>query len=309
MDKQHIIDWLLEGDISIQYQVNRDLLGVDRKDLRARIATEGWAKQLLSLRGPNGHWGESFYQPKWISTHYTLLELRHLNPSPINSIVSETLEHILSTSKSFDGGIRLGPSTKEHSDVCVNGMFLNYATYFQAEEQQLRSVVDSLLNEIMPDGGFNCRSVRSGATHSSMHSTISVLEGFSEYLHTGYTYRNDEIRNAIDSAEEFLLIHQLYKSDHTGEIIKDEFIRLPFPSRWKYDILRALDYFQLYKRSWDLRMESAIHVLLDRRNKDGTWNLAAAHPGKAHFAMEKAGKPSRWNTLRAMRVLQYFGKV
>jgi len=275
-------------------------------DLQARITTEGWGKQLLSLRKSNGHWGDSFYQPKWISTHYTLLDLRHLNPAPLNVIVSEIIQQVLNINKSIDGGIRLGPSTSEHSDVCVNGMFLNYASYFQAEEIQLHSIVDSILQEIMPDGGFNCRSVRSGATHSSMHTTISVLEGFSEFLRSGYTYRIDEIMKAISSAEEFLLIHQLFKSDHTGEIIKNEFLRLPYPSRWKYDILRALDYFQMYKRSWDNRMESAIRILLEQRSKDGTWNMQAAHPGAVHFKMERAGKPSRWNTLRAMRVLQFY---
>lgn len=306
MDKQQIIEWMLQGDVSIQYQVHRDLLKNDRKDLQDRIAKEGWGKQFLSKRKSNGHWGDRFYQPKWISSHYTLLDLRNLGLSPENEKVKETIEMVLATCKAEDGGIQLGPSTSAHSDVCVNGMFLNYVTYFQADEQELHSVVDSILHELMPDGGFNCRTTRSGAVHSSLHTTLSVLEGLIAFQKAGYTYRMNELESARKSAEEFVLLHQLFLSDRTGEIIRKEFLNIPYPSRWKYDILRALDYFQYSGRKWDDRMSPAIRVLLKKRNKDSTWNMQAKHPGKEHFEMEKAGKPSRWNTLRAMRVLAYY---
>ena len=306
MNEHQIIGWLLQGDVSIQYQVHRDLLGNDRKDLQKRIAHEGWGKQFLSKRKPNGHWGQRFYQPKWISTHYTLVDLRNLCLSPQNRAVQETIEMILANSKAEDGGILLGHSTSVHSDVCVNGMFLNYATYFQTDEHELHSVVDCILNELIPDGGFNCRTTRSGAIHSSLHSTLSVLEGLIEFQKAGYTYRKKEIQSAKERAEEFVLMHQLFISDLTGEIIRKEFLRLPYPSRWKYDILRALDYFQYSGAPWDERMNPAIHVLLNKRNKNSTWNVQAKHPGKEHFEMEKAGRPSRWNTLRAMRVLKHF---
>jgi len=305
-DLNEVIKWLLEGDVSIQYQVYRDLLGNDRKDLLDRIANEGWGKQLLFKRNSNGHWGMKFYQPKWISTHYTLLDLRNLNLSPNNDIAKEVIQLVLSAGKSEDGGIPLGPSTSRFSDVCVNGMFLNYASYFQTEEHKLYSIVDAILNEIMRDGGFNCRTTRSGATHSSLHTTISVLEGLYEFYKSGYTYRMNDIQSAKASAEEFILIHQLFLSDHTGKIINKEFLKIPYPSRWKYNILRALDYFQYAKCIWDERMEQAIQVLVKKRNKNSTWNLQAKHPGQIHFEMEKAEKPSRWNTLKAMRVLKHF---
>ena len=306
MDEQQIIEWLLQGDISIQYQVHRDLLENDHQDLQNRIAHEGWGKQFLSNRKSNGHWGQSFYQPKWISSHYSLLDLRNLSLSPTNEKVQESVEMILATCKAEDGGIQLGPSTSVHSDVCVNGMFLNYATYFQTEEQELHSVVDSILNELMPDGGFNCRTTRSGAIHSSLHTTISVLEGLMEFQKARFTYRMNELQSAKKSAEEFVLMHQLFLSDHTGEIIRRNFLNLSYPSRWKYDILRALDYFQYSGNKWDERMNPAIQVLLNKRNKYSTWNVQAKHPGKEHFEMEKTGKPSRWNTLRAVRVLKHF---
>ncbi len=297
---------MLNGDVSIQYQVHRDLLGSDKKDLQERIANEGWGKQFLVKRKQNGNWGDGFYQPKWISTHYTLLDLRNLNLSPNHKPVKEPIQEVLNTSKAKDGGIQLGSSTSQHSDVCVNGMFLNYASYFNVPEKELESIVDSLLNEIMHDGGFNCRTTRSGASHSSLHSTISVLEGLLEFQKAGFTYRKDDISSAIKSAEEFILIHRLFLSDRTGKIIHKDFLKLSYPSRWKYDILRALDYFQKAERKWDERIDEAITVIQKKRNKYGTWNMQAAHPGQLHFVMEKAGKPSRWNTLRAMRVLKYY---
>ncbi len=309
MNEQQIIEWLLKGDVSIQYQVYRDLLGTDRNDLQGRIAYEGWGKQFLSKRKQNGNWGDRFYQPKWISTHYTLLDLRNLNMSPNHKLVKESIEQVLNTSKAEDGGIQLGPSTSQRSDVCVNGMFLNYASYFNTSEKELQSIVDSLLNELMPDSGFNCRTTRSGAKHSSLHSTISVLEGLYEFKISGYKYRMNDISKAIKSAEEFILIHRFFLSDRTGAIINKDFLKFSYPSRWRYDILRALDYFQNTQSRWDERMNEAIAAILKKRNKDGTWNMQAAHPGELHFVMEKAGKPSRWNTLRAMRVLKHFEKL
>lgn len=306
MNDQQIIDWLLEGDVSVQYQVWRDLLGSDKKQLQNRIATEGWGAEILSKRNSDGHWGDRFYQPKWISTHYTLLDLRNLNLPSNNEMVRETLDMVLQNNLADDGGIQLGPSTSQHSDVCVNGMFLNYASYFETPEKKLYSIIDSILNEMMPDGGFNCRTTRSGAQHSSLHTTISVLEGFQEFQKAGYLYRKAEILSAQKSAVEFILQHQLFLSDRTGRMIHKDFLKLSYPCRWKYDILRAMDFFQYAGIEWDNRMKAATDVLKTKRNNGGTWNLQSAHAGQVHLDMEKAGKPSRWNTLRVLRVMKHF---
>lgn len=306
MNEQQIIAWLLEGDVSLQYQVWRDLLGVDKKKLQDSMASEGWGYKFLSMRHSNGHWGDGFYQPKWISTHYTLLDLRNLNLPQTNETVKETIESVLQNDKAEDGGIRLGPSTTQRSDVCVNGMFLNCASYFNAPEKELQSIIDSVLAEIMPDGGFNCRTTRSGARHSSLHSTISVLEGFTEFRQAGYTYRKQEISDAIKTGIEFILVHRLFLSDRTGQIIDGNFLKLTYPCRWRYDILRAMDYFRYAGVKWDNRMTEALTYLGKKQNKDGTWNMQAAHSGQVHFIMERAGKPSRWNTLRMLRVLKHF---
>lgn len=306
MTDPKIIEWLLEGDVSIQYQVFRDLMGVEKRQLQDRVANEGWGHLFLSKRNPDGHWGDRFYQPKWISTHYTLLDLRNLNLHPKNEIVKETIELVLQNGIADDGGIRLGPSTSERSDVCVNGMFLNYASYFKTPEIKLHAIIDSVLGEIMPDGGFNCRTTRSGAKHSSLHSTISVLEGFTEFQKAGYNYKKEEVAEAIKTGIEFILMHRLFLSDRTGQIINKNFLKLTYPCRWYYDILRAMDFFQYAGLRWDNRMTEAMTYLNQKKNKDGTWNMQAAHAGKVHFVMEKAGKSSKWNTLRTLRVVKHF---
>ena len=183
-------------------------------------------------------------------------------------------------------------------------MFLNYATYFGAPENELESVVDFILAQRMTDGGFNCRLNRSGARHSSMHSTLSVLEGISEYVQNGYNYRITELQHAAEEGREFLLRHRLFKSDRTGLIIRQDFLRLSYPPRWKYNILRALDYFRASGAPWDPRMSDAVAELVSRRRADGRWLLASAHRGETHLTMETAGQPSRWNTLLALRVLK-----
>jgi hypothetical protein len=305
MNNDEIITWLLKGDISIQYQVHRDLMNSDQRSLRQRIETEGWGAEFLLRRLDNGHWGRGYYQPKWTSTHYTLLDLKLLSISPTNPAIRRTLGVVFQNEKGSDGGIN--PSrTIKNSDVCINGMVLNYASYFRVREEELRSIVDFLISQQMKDGGFNCYSNRAGAVHSSVHSTLSVAEGLLEYSCNGYTYRIDELKKAEQGAGEFMLQHRLFRSDRTGEIIDKKMLMLSYPSRWRYDILRALDYFHRAGVTYECRMEDAVDVLLKKRRRDGLWPLQARHPGQTHFEMEQCGAPSRWNTLRALRVLKHF---
>jgi len=307
MDNEQIIQWLLEGDVSIQYQVHRDLLGVERPELRERIASEGWGARLLQARHENGHWGRGFYQPKWISSHYSLLDLRNFCLPADHPQINESIAIILRDRKANDGGINPAV-TIEQSDVCINGMFLNYACYFKTAEKGLYSIVDFVISQHMPDGGFNCNYNQQGAIHSSLHSTISILEGIQEYAANGYDYRRPELDRIAAEAREFILQHRLYLSDRTGEIIDKRFLMLSYPSRWKYDILRALDYFQAAKVDYDPRMQPALDILKKKRRADGTWPVQAKHPGQVHFDMEQTGGPSRWNTLRALRVLKHLGR-
>lgn len=305
-----LIEWLLEGDVSVQYLTRKYLLEEPEEallPLRKRIALEGWGKAFLDARHPTGHWGKSFYQPKWINSHYTLLDLRYLEAEPIVPI-RETLELILAQSLGKDGSIHETVALRRAGDICVNGMFLNYASFFGVPEERLRPIVDYLLESVLDDGGFNCDSKFREVHHSSLHSTISVLEGLHEFRKAGYDYRSQEIAQAKKSAEEFILQHRLYKSDKTGEVISAKMILLSYPSRWYYDILRALVYFADAEIPFDPRMADALEILISKRRADGTWPLQANHPGEVHFEMESSRGPSRLNTLRALRVLKMYGE-
>ena len=303
-----IIKWLLQGDISIQYLTKKYLLNEDINklhNLRKKIATEGWGNRFLAARNASGHWGRGFYQPKWISSHYTLLDLRYLEIEPVEPII-ETIALILAQSTAPNDSINESRSIPS-GDVCVNGMFLNYAAFFSTPEEQLKSIVDYLLDNIMPDGGFNCEAKTRGATHSSVHTTLSALEGIWEFITGGYHYRVDELHQAKSNAEEFLLMHQLFKSDKTGEVINKKWTMLSFPSRWYYDILRALVYFVDADVLNDPRLNAPLELLMSKRRKDGTWPVQAKHPGLVHFDLEQTGASSRFNTLRALRVLKKYG--
>ncbi len=303
----NIIKWLLEGDVSITYQVKRDLLDADTNELSAlqeRIACEGWGRKLLEARKPDGHWDKGFYQPKWTCTHYTLLDLKNLGLPPTNWACRESVQMILEREPNPDGGLKYAKTVKT-SDLCIDGMFLGIAVHFEAKEPLLKNGIDLLLHTILPDGGWNCL-YHQGDRHFSAHTTINVLEGLTAYNQAGYLYRLAEVEEAISKGEEQLLTHKLYRSHRTGEPMDPKMTMLSFPFRWRYDILRALDYFRFAKRTYDPRMADALQIIKNKRRKDGTWPLQAKLPGKVHLDMEQPGKPSRWNTLRALRVLRHF---
>lgn len=302
-----ILEWLLQGDVSIQYQTHRDLLKSGKEtlnQLQSQISENGWGRKFLRKQNSNGSWGRQYYQPKWTSTHYTLLDLKYLGMKPLPSIGNE-IDRVLQKFKAGDGG--LNPSvTINVSDVCLNGMFINCAAYFGADQDLLKSIIDYIIGEQMRDGGFNCEYRRQNAKHSSFHSTLSVLEGIREYIIQGYTYKLEDLKKIEKEGQEFLLKHRLFKSDKSGKIINKMFLMLSFPARWRFDILKALDYFRSADAEYDERMQDAIDVLVSKQRKEGTWPLQARHTGAVHFDMEEPGQASRWNTLRVLRVLKHF---
>ena len=310
MLNQEILNFLLQGDPAIQYQARKYLLGESESDLRLirqQIALEGYGKRFLEKQNPDLSFGGGFYYPKWTSTHYTLLDLKYLEiEQDIDSLV-RCVRDIAIHLKDKDGGIHLAPHGRT-SDICVDGMFLNYASYFKLEEDLLKSVIDHLISAQLPDGGFNCQYLTHKVTHSSMPSTLSVLEGIGEYFKQGYPYREKELICIEKEGREFLLLHHLYKSDKTGEVISPSFLNMVYPPRWHYDVLKALYYFTDAKVPYDERMKDALDVVLSKKKKDGTFPRGKTIAGEQHFIME-TDKKSRWNTLRAWRVLNHYDQL
>lgn len=299
-----VVRWLLDGDVAVQFQTRRDLLHEERPDLQARIATEGVGAAIL-LAGDRGGWGRGFYEPKWTCPHYSLLELRDIAVSGRDPMCVDAVATALRELKGQDGGFNPADSVKQ-SDVCMNGMFLAFSTYFDADAIALHSVVDFVLEQQLSAGGFNCRFNRSGASTASVHSTTSVIDGFAEYLRRGYSYRADAVRRAIESGAAVMLDRRLYQRRMDGQPIRAEFTRFHDPPRWHFDVLRGLDVLRSAGVSYEPRLADALDIVRTRRRTDGRWVGAAQYPGHTHVTYARAGTPNRWVTMRALRVLRHF---
>ena len=300
-----VVSWLLVGDPSIRWQAMSDLAAATGGEVeaeRARVAVEGWGRQVLALQAADGRWGGGLYTPKWTSTTYTLLLLRWLGLPGSDRRAGTATRLLLDAGLYRDNGINLWLPRRKCSETCVTGMVLALAGRFAASDVRLEQLAGHLLEQQMADGGWNCQRPR-GATHSSLHTTINVLEGLLEYESAGGK-RAAETRQARERAHEFLYRHRMFRSHRTGVVIDHKMTRFSFPPQWRYDILRGLDYLQSARAPCDSRVSEAIELVKQRRAADGTWLLRNVHPGKVHFVMEQPGLPSRWNTLRAMRVLR-----
>lgn len=301
------INWLMDGDPAVRWQVQRDLLDEPPavyEKTRQQVAENGWGARYLSLQADDGRWGSGIYGPKWISTHYTLQTMRFLGLPPGHPAALKAFRAMLDYGVFEDGVFTYWPHL-EAPDICVCGMLVAMWAYFEIPDERIHPLAEYILTRQMPDLGWNCQDVRKGAVHSSFHSTICVLEGLTEYQ-LRYPERTAPFRTACEQARELLLQHQLYRSDKTGEVIHPGMKRMLFPPRWHYDFLRALDHFQYVDAPRDPRLEDPIQLLLSKRKKDGYWRTNAGPSGLTHFKLEESRAPSRIATLRALRVLKWW---
>jgi hypothetical protein len=304
-------DWLLDSDPSIRWQVMRDVTG-EPDDVvaqeRGRVAKEGWGVQLLELQGDDGHWDGGTYRPGWVddskpffdawtATHFSLQTLCDLGLDP----ESEEARHALALVRE---NVRWGANGalyfEGETEPCVNGIALMVGSYFG---EAVDSIADRLIADQLDDGGWNCWA-EYGATVSSFHTTICVLEGLLAWERAG----GPATRSVRSMGEEYLLERGLFRSRSTGEVVDPRFTMFSYPTRWYYDVLRGLEYFRSTGEEPDERCAEAIDLVTAKRDRLGRWHLDNVHQGPTHFRMEgPEGAPSRWNTLRAMRVLDWAG--
>jgi hypothetical protein len=305
-----VIEWLLASDPAIRWQVMRDLTAAPAAGVageRRRVALHGWGARLLDLQGNDGHWGGATFVPRaWVSTFDTLQLLRDLGVDPAGDRVRSAIDrvrHGCTWGQEFSDA----PFFEGEVEPCINGRVLAIGAYFGHASDRL---ADRLLQEQLSDGGWNCDAPRS--RRSSFHTTICVLEGLLEYE----TARGPrpEVAAARRRGQAYLLDRRLFRSRSTGEIIQIDrktrseaaWTRLSFPTRWHYDLLWGLDYLRRAGAVPDGRVAEAIDLVRSKRDEDGRWPLENPHPGRTHFDMEgSAGGPSRWTTLRALRVLRW----
>ncbi len=307
--EDRVIAWLMDGDPAVRWQVMRDLLhGSERswRRERLRVATTGWGRRLLELQRPDGNWGRGPYRPKWTCTTYTMQLLRQLGLPPGSPAALTACALYLDEGVGPDGGVNFWRPRRRIGEACVTGMILAQLSWFGVDDGRVERLVEYLLREQMPDGGWNCRRPQ-GAVHSSFHTTTSVLEGLQEYAAAGRS-RAGDVLDAAARGREFLLAHRLFRSHTTGRVVSSEMTRFHFPPQWRHDLLRALDLFQAAGDHPDGRLEEAMAIVRSRRGRDGRWSLARPYPGAVHFALEATGAPSRMNTLRALRALAWWDR-
>lgn len=307
--QSEVINWLLQGDPAIRWQTLRDLLDAPQSEWQAeqqRTLETGWGARLLALQDEDGKWGGGIYSPKWVSTTYTLLDLCEIGIPPECAAAQHGATLVIDSLL----GAQLDKTFLQKlagCDRCIVGMILQIAIYFKIIDARIEAIVDNLLAEQMPDGGWNCRRHRRPEPHhSSFHTTFNVLDGLRNYIDLYAGARRNEVLGAEKNALELMLQHRLYKSDKTGKVIHSKFPLLSFPHRWHYDLLRGLDYFARVNALRDERLQDAMDLLTQKRSQDGLWSLEYSYKAKVFFNMEVQGKASRWNTLRGLRILRWW---
>jgi hypothetical protein len=300
------IAWLLDSDPSIRWQTLRDLTYAGPDDVRverARVAQEGLGANILALQHPDGGWHREV-KPLWLTTLFTLMLLRSTGIDPHEPKVVaalDSLESNLRWSDEPNWNLRPDPARGNvffdgEEEPCINGSVLALGGYFGRPSVRLAR---RLLGEQLADGGWNCDAPKS--TRSSFHSTICVLEGLLEYDRA--VGGDNEVAAARARGEEYLLKRSLMRRLSTGEVVDPAFQQFAFPPRYHYDVLRALDYFRAVGEAPDPRLQEGIRLVESKQQPDGRWLLEACHDEALAFSFdEEMGDPSRWNTLRALRV-------
>jgi hypothetical protein len=294
-------DWLLDSDPAIRWQVMRDLTAASEADVaaeRARVAREGWGARLIALQAPDGQWGGGTLFPVWTSTAWTLMLLRDFGLDPTCAEARRAVALVRANSRWDYAG---EPFFDGEVEPCINGRTVAIGAYFG---EDVGKIVERLLGEQMADGGWNCEQ-ENGSTRGSFHSTICVLEGLLEYERA--TGGSAAVAAARERGEDYLLERRLLRRLSTGALVNPAFTRFTFPPRYFYDVLRALDHLRAADIQPDDRMTEAMELLRSKRDDDGRWPLEHTHPGAVYFEMDDGpGRPSRWVTLRARRVLAWY---
>jgi hypothetical protein len=308
-----VIRWLLDSDPSIRWQVMRDLTDAPANEVaaeRARVATEGWGARLLSLQGGDGRWGGAAWNRGWDSTMHVLMLLRDLGLDPASDQARRAVS-LVRDRVTWQG---CGPQECDGNaffegevEPCINGQVGAVGAYFG---QDIRGIVDRLLGEQLSDGGWNCEAAN-GSTRSSFNTTICVLEALLEHERAGGG--TPEVTEARLRGQEYLLERRLFRRRSTGEVIERDrkggavWTRFAFPTWWHYDVLRGLEYLRSANVAPDERVAEAIDLVASKRDDDGGWPLETRYPGVMLVEIDEGeGRPSRWNTLRALRVLDWY---
>lgn len=308
-----VIGWLLDSDPAIRWQVLRDLTNAPADEVaaeRVRVATTGMGARLLALQGTNGQWGGAAWNRGWDSTMHALILLREMGLDPASDEAARAVG-LVCDYVTWEG---CGPPECHRNrffageiEPCINGQVAASGAYFG---QEVQGIIDRLLGEQLADGGWNCEA-EYGSTRSSFNTTICVLEALLEYEQAGRG--SPAVTAARLGGQEYLLERHLLRRRSTGELIECDrtgdgvWTRFAFPTWWHYDVLRGLEYLRRAGVAPDERVAEAIDLVVSKRDDNGRWPLEVRYPGTMPVEIDEGeGRPSRWNTLRALRVLDWY---
>jgi hypothetical protein len=301
------IKWLLDSDPAIRWQVMRDLTDQASEAItaeRSRVATEGWGAELLARQSPAGKWGGLKEDEGLLITLYSLVVLMDLGLDPASKQARKMIDRVDKLVFKWHNN---RPFLCGETEPCINGRILGLGAYFKEPNDAL---ANQLLEEQLEDGGWNCEAVlpsakRPKSRRSSFHTTICVLEGLLAYERAGR--KSAAVTKARKRGESYLLERRMLRTLRTGEVIDERWLRFSFPTFWHYDVLRALDYLRIAGIKPDSRVNEAIEIVIKRRHQNGRWPLNLLHGERIPLEMETTvGRASRWNTLRALRVLRWY---
>jgi hypothetical protein len=300
----NVTDWLLDSDPAIRWQVLRDLADAPAPQVaaeRARVAHEGWGADILAAQDADGRWGGGTFFPRGTGTFDTLDLLYRFGVEPASEAVRKAIAPVHEAARwDYDPSFRFFDGEVE---PCINGRVVAIGVHFG---QEVGGIVERLLAEQMADGGWNCEQ-ENGSTRGSFDTTINVLEGLLEYERTNGA--SDAVTDARHRGEEYLLDRRLLHRLSDGEIPARRWLSVGFPSSWQYDVVRALDYLRAARPEPDARTGEALDIVASKRGPDGRWPLDHAYEDELHVDLgERVGKASRWNTLRALRILRWAGR-
>jgi hypothetical protein len=287
-----VLDWLLSGDPAVKRLTMKYLLGQE-----PAYTDEGWIEAYLNRFDPEERrWGRGIYGPKWTSTFYTLRDLYYLEILAEHPIYQQGLDTLLQHMWNQD--------TFVEDDICVVAMLAALVMHGRRSEKQIDEMMLYLLENQQPDGGWNCSGVSGKTLKSSIHTTLSVLEGFAEYNRHGHKTYQSAIEKQVKDGQEYLLRKHLFRRESDKSIILPYITQFHFPPRWKYDVLRVLCYFASIQYPFDSRMEEGLSILRDKIKK-GYLTKGTTYSGRLHFKLEE-GRFGRMNTLRGLIVLKHY---
>jgi hypothetical protein len=302
------LKWLLDSDPAIRWQVMRDLTDEAPNAIaaeRSRVATEGWGAQLLARQSPAGNWGGPNEDRGLLVTFNSLVILKDLGLDPASKQARKMIDRV--DKRLAFKWLNNRPFLHGETEPCINGRILGIGSYFKEPNDALAK---QLLNEQLEDGGWNCEATlespkRPKSKRSSFHTTICVLEGLLDYERAGR--KSAAVTKARKRGEKYLLERRMFRSLRTGKVIDERWLRFSFPTFWHYDVLRGLDYLRNAGIKPDSRVREAIKIVIARRHQNGRWPLNLLHRERIPLEMEtEVGSASRWNALRALRVLRWY---